>query len=241
MTQKYICSFWNAWTLHSSQHTRLCGPVRAAASSPTAPWTSTASSLFGTFGPKMPGCTCAPAPTCLPWTRAQLSSLSQVCDWRRSLSHRSLRFLTVSPPVHDSCMFSLLSCLVFFLLLILLMAYFSLVLFEQLLCKKKSLFFFGSSSVRLSARLTTNQTALAFFFCVKFLSKKNTACERLREKFNDQNVLEFSRMRLMSSIRVFFFYFLINSIIFKPIYTQALSRTQSQTELIMFWGRQSGH
>lgn len=187
VTGKLICSTCCARISHSSQRTRSCGHVRATASSPTAPWTSTASLQSATFGPKTPGCTCAPAPTCSPWTRAPPSSMSQVRDWPRPLNHRSLTssrcHLSVYPPAPNCCMFLLLSspCMLFFVLFCFKPGYpfcfFSYA--TRLSVQQHGLFFHLSNSTQFhqettlgfpalvqSACLLTNQIASASSYCL---------------------------------------------------------------------------
>lgn len=135
-----------------------------------------ASSQSGTFGLKTPGSTCALAPICSPWTRALPSSMSQVRDWHRSLSHCSLSsfecHLSVYPPVHDSCMFLHLPSLLLFFFFA---TWFSL---TTLSCPCNIMAYFPLSyltSVHLEMFLVsccglicllTNQTASASSYCL---------------------------------------------------------------------------
>lgn len=212
-----------AWTSHSSQRTRSCGHDRAAESSPTALWTSTASWLSITFGRKTLGSTCAPAPICSPWTRAPPSSMSQVRDWHRSLTWSSFSELAQASPVSlsscawqlhvlvlVSCCFSLIRlnssvqqpCLFFF----------PLVLFDQ--CSSGNYFGFllwFDLCVCVCVCLFTNQPASvsSYYRCQTFTLENNTACERLRGESIIESVHSNEEGFIVDQIRaqIFVFWF----------------------------------
>lgn len=215
-----VSGFWSARTLPSSQPTRLCGHVKAAASSPPALWTSTASSRSRTFGLKTPGSTCAPAPTCSTWTRARPSSMSQVRDWHRSLRHRSLSslklHLSVYPPVYDSCMFPLSSSLLLFIILATRfsfqtrlrclcnrMAYLSTCLIWPMFLKEWLWFPALFWSVFLPVCLHTNQTASASSYCPcqTFYARKQYSLWKIEAEKNRSPDQLIRKRRLSSSIK----------------------------------------